>query len=135
MNRVELIGRLVRDPELKYTPGTGTAVATFSIAVDRRYSKNGQKEADFIRIIAWGKQAENVATYMTKGRLIGISGRIQTNSYENKDGEKRYSFDVVADEVNFLDKAKPQTQPVNNDITQGDFPEDMMPVDNKDIPF
>lgn len=135
MNRVELIGRLVRDPELKYTPGNGTAVTTFSIAVDRRYSKNGQKEADFIRIIAWGKQAENVATYMTKGRLIGISGRIQTNSYENKDGEKRYSFDIVADEVNFLDKAKPQAQSDNNNIAQGDFPEDMMPVDNKDIPF
>lgn len=147
MNRVVLIGRLVRDPELKYTPGTGTAVATFSIAVDRRFSKNGQKEADFIRIVAWGKTAELVAQYMSKGRKIGVSGRIQTNSYETKDGEKRTSFDVVAEEVEFLDRASGNGSGTrNNDADTGytgfpdepaggDFGGDMTPVDDKDIPF
>ena len=147
MNRVVLIGRLVRDPELKYTPGTGTAVATFSIAVDRRFSKNGQKEADFIRIVAWGKTAELVAQYMSKGRKIGVSGRIQTSSYETKDGEKRTSFDVVAEEVEFLDKVSGNGSVMrNNDSVCGyinfsdepardDFGGDMTPVDDKDIPF
>lgn len=147
MNRVVLIGRLVRDPELKYTPGTGTAVATFSIAVDRRFSKNGQKEADFIRIVAWGKTAELVAQYMSKGRKIGVSGRIQTSSYETKDGEKRTSFDVVAEEVEFLDKASGNGTGMRNNDSDGgynnysdepardDFGGDMTPVDDKDIPF
>lgn len=103
MNKTILIGRLTKDPELKYTPGTGTAVTTFTLAVDRRFSKDGQKEADFISIVVWGKQAESTATYMNKGKMMGISGRIQTRSYDAKDGTKRYITEVVADEVQFLE--------------------------------
>ena len=103
MNKCTLIGRLTKDPELKFTPGTGTAVATFNIAVDRRFTKDGQKEADFIPIVVWGKQAESTANYMTKGKLIGIAGRIQTRSYDVKDGTKRYITEVVAEEVQFLE--------------------------------
>jgi len=103
MNKVVLIGRLTKDPELKFTPGTGTAVATFTLAVDRRFSKDNQKEADFIPIVVWGKQAESTANYMSKGKLMGISGRIQTRTYDGKDGSKRYVTEVVADEVQFLE--------------------------------
>ena len=104
MNRVNLIGRLTKDPELRFTPGTGMAVSTFTIAIDRRKAnKEGKKEADFIPIVVWGKQGENVANYMSKGRLIGISGRIQTRNYEGKDGIRRYVTEIVADEVQFLD--------------------------------
>ncbi len=103
MNKVVLIGRLTKDPELKFTPGSGTAVATFTLAVDRRFSKDGQREADFIPIVVWGKQAESTANYMSKGKLMGVSGRIQTRSYDAKDGTKRYVTEVVAEEVQFLE--------------------------------
>src|ERR1035437_6650759 len=98
MNKVTLIGRLTKDPELKFTPGTGTAVANFTIAVDRRMpNKDGQREADFINIVVWNKPAENTANYMHKGSLIAISGRIQVRNYDAKDGTKRYVTEVVAD--------------------------------------
>lgn len=103
MNNVTLIGRLTKDPDLKFTPGTGTAVATFNIAVNRRYKKEGQAEADFIPVVVWGKIAESTANYMRKGKLIGINGRIQTRSYYAKDGSKRYVTEVVAEEVEFLE--------------------------------
>lgn len=136
MNRVVLIGRLARDPELKYLPGNGTANCTFSIAVDRRVKQGEEKKADFIRIVAWGKTAELVAQYMSKGRKIGISGRIQTSSYETKDGEKRTSFDVVAEEVEFLDKAQgPQSNQNQNSYENGDFGGDMQAVPDSEIPF
>lgn len=136
MNKVVLIGRLTKEPELRFTQGSGKAVATFTIAVDRRFSKDGQKEADFIPIVVWGKQAESTANYMSKGKLIGIAGRIQTRNYEAKDGTKKYITEIVADEVQFLewgDKtsqgSKPQSN--NNDM----FGEDITPVDDGDIPF
>ena len=88
---------------MKYTPGTGKSVCTFTLAVDRRFQKDGNKEADFIPIVVWGKQAESTANYMTKGRLMGVSGRIQTRSYDAKDGTKRYVTEVVADVVQFLE--------------------------------
>lgn len=103
MNKVILIGRAARDPELKFTPGTGTAVCTLTIAVDRPYSKDKQKEADFVPIVIWGKQAENTASYVAKGKLLGVSGRIQVRNYDAKDGSKRYVTEVVADEVQFLE--------------------------------
>lgn len=97
MNRVELIGRLTRDPELSYTPNTQTAVASMTIAVDRP-KKNGESQgADFIRIKAFGKVAENVHKYMVKGRMISVCGRIQTGSYKNKEGQTVYTTEVVAD--------------------------------------
>lgn len=107
MNKVFLIGRLTRDPELKFTPGTGNAVATFSLAVDRNYvGQSGQREADFINIVCWRKLAEHVANNLGKGRLVAVSGRIETRSYQAQDGSKRYVTEVVADEVKFLDWPK-----------------------------
>ena len=110
MNNVVLIGRLTRDPELRYIPGSGQAVTKFSLAVDKGLSKDKKQEmesqnkptADFINIVVWGKQAENAANYLVKGRLVGVQGRIQTGSYDDKDGKKVYSFDVVAKNVEFL---------------------------------
>lgn len=103
MNKVFLIGRLTRDPELRYT-SSNIAVATFSIAVDRNFSNAaGEREADFINIVVWRKQAENVKNCMHKGSQVAIDGRIQTRSYDDTDGKKRYVTEVVADNVQFLD--------------------------------
>lgn len=101
MNSVVLTGRLTRDPEVRYT-ASQTAVATFTLAVDRPYSKDKENNADFIRITSFGKQAEFVEKYLQKGRLIGVSGRIQTGSYQAQDGSTRYTTDVVADRIEFL---------------------------------
>lgn len=133
MNRVVLIGRLTKNPELRFTPGTGLAVSTFTIAVDRRVNKEGKKETDFIPIVVWGKQGENVANYMSKGKLIGISGRIQTRNYEGKDGIKRYVTEIVADEVQFLERSdNSNTTPNNNNYDDGwNDPVD----DSEEVPF
>lgn len=112
MNLVMLIGRLTRDPELRYLPGTGTAVATFSLAVNRELSKEkkqemeskGQPTADFINIVVWGKQAENCVNYLAKGSLAAVQGRIQSRSYEAKDGTRRYVTEVIASQVEFLER-------------------------------
>jgi single-strand DNA-binding protein len=101
MNNVVLIGRLTKDPEVKYIPQSETAVANFTLAVDRPMTK--EKKADFIRIVCFGKTAEICERYLTKGRLIGIQGRIQTGSYKTSTGETRYTTDVYADRVKFLD--------------------------------
>ena len=102
LNHVILIGRLTKDPELKYTP-SGTAVASFTLAVDRfRKNADGEKEADFIPIIAWQKQAENCAEYLRKGSLAAVEGRINVRSYEDKEGKKRWVTEVVAEAVKFL---------------------------------
>lgn len=107
LNKVVLIGRLTRDPELKFTPGSGVAVASFTIAVDRNFvNQSGQREADFIPIICWRKLAENVANNLGKGRLVAVSGRIQTRTYQAQDGSKRYVTEIIADEVQFLDWPK-----------------------------
>lgn len=98
-----MIGRLTKDPELRYTP-SGIPMARFTIAVNRTFSnQDGEREADFIGCIAWRKQAENLANFMKKGALIGIEGRIQTGSFEGQDGKRVYTTDVVADSVQFLE--------------------------------
>ena len=104
MNKVELVGRLTRDPEIKYSTGeNANAVARFSIAVNRRFKNAaGEYEADFPSCVAFGKTAEFVDKWFNKGDLIGVVGRIQTGSYTNKDGIKVYTTDVVADEVEFV---------------------------------
>lgn len=133
MNRVVLIGRLTKDPDLQFLPGNGTAVTKFTLAVDRRFKKEGQQEADFVPIVVWNKQAESAANYLNKGKLVGISGRIQTRNYEAKDGTRRYVTEVVADEVQFLewgDKKQDQQHKENPDI-----PDDITPIDDGDIPF
>ena len=102
MNKVFLIGRLTRNPELRYT-GNNTPVATFSLAVNRTFSnQQGEREADFINIVVWRKQAENVKNYLTQGSQVAIDGRIQTRSYDDNNGQKRYVTEVVADNVEFL---------------------------------
>ena len=134
MNKINLIGRLCAEPELKYTPGAGTAVLTVTLAVDRRFNKEGQKEADFIPVVIWGKQAESTAQYVSKGKLIGISGRIQTRNYDHKDGYKVYVTEVVAEEVQFLEWANDKNSSSANNSTQSDY-EDMTPIDDEDLPF
>lgn len=139
MNKVVLIGRLARDPSLKFIPGNGTAVTTVTLAVDKYNASTGQREADFISVTIWGKQAENTANYMTKGSLMAISGRIQTRSYDGKDGSKRYVTEVVANEVSFLSYRKGEqanSSDANNIYDNPpDFDADMTPVDDGDIPF
>lgn len=103
INRVVLVGRLTKDPELRYTPN-GIAVATFTLAVNRTFaSQSGEREADFINCVVWRKQAENMANYLRKGSLTGIEGRIQTRSYDNQEGKRVYVTEVVADSVQFLE--------------------------------
>ncbi len=103
MNSVVLIGRLTRDPEIRYAAATQTAVVTFNIAVDRPVRAGGEKQADFPRITVFGRQAENCERYLAKGRLVGVQGRLQTGSYQNRDGVTVYTTDVVADRVEFLE--------------------------------
>ncbi len=108
MNKSILIGRLVRDPVLSYT-GSGHAVANFTLAVDRPYTNQaGEREADFIDIVAWRKLAEVCANHLTKGRLVAVEGRLQIRSYEDKEGIRRKVAEIVADQVQFLDSAKGQ---------------------------
>ena len=127
-----LIGRLTREPELRYTPGSGTAVTTCSLAVDRRPTKEGKKEADFINCVAFGRVAENIAQYVTKGRMFAIAGRIQSSSYEGKDGTKRYRTDVVIEEIQFIDSRKEQ-QPKQEGTYEYD--ENIIPIDDGEMPF
>lgn len=103
INRVVLVGRLTRDPELRYTPN-GVPVANFTLAVNRTFTnQQGEREADFINCIVWRKAAENVANFLKKGSLAGVDGRIQTRSYENAEGKRVYVTEVVADTVQFLE--------------------------------
>jgi len=104
LNRAILIGRLTRDPELRYTP-SGVAVASFTIAVDRsRTNAQGERETDFIPIVVWQKQAENCANYLGKGSLVAVDGRIQVRSYDGKDGVRRWMTEIIAENVRFLDR-------------------------------
>jgi single-strand DNA-binding protein len=102
MNKVVLIGRLTRDPELRYT-GSNTPVASFTLAVNRNFSnQQGEREADFINVVVWRKQAENVKNYLTQGSQAAVEGRIQTRSYDDQNGQRRYVTEVIADNVEFL---------------------------------
>ena len=102
MNKVILIGRLARDPEMSTTP-SGVATRSFTIAVQRNYANaQGDREADFISCVAWRKQAENIAKYCSKGSQVAVEGRIQTRNYDAQDGTKRYVTEVIADNVSFL---------------------------------
>lgn len=133
MNNVSIIGRLTKDIELRYTPQQ-TAVAQFSIAINRGKDKNGDdKGADFPRIIVFGRMAENCERYLKKGRLVGIQGRIQTGSYKNKNGDTVYTTEVVANNVEFLewgdDKKNEQKE------QQEDVPEGFAAIDDEECPF
>lgn len=139
MNNVVLIGRLTKDPDLRYLK-SGTALCKFGLAVDKGLSKDkkqemeskGQHTADFINISAWGKMAENCANYLAKGRLVGIQGRIQTGSYTTDDGSRRYTFEVVANNVEFLEWGNKENKSDDNSWDGG--MEGFYPTSD-DIPF
>lgn len=136
MNNVSLIGRLTADPELKNSQN-GTSYVRFSIAVDRQYSKDKEKQTDFINIVAWKGTAEFVCKYFTRGQRIGITGRIQTGSYTDQNGNKRSSFDVVANDVEFVER-KQSTYIGNNDVPdQNDSNTNSLvqALNDEDLPF
>lgn len=153
INRVVLVGRLTKDPELRQTP-SGLSVATFTIATNRTFSnQSGERVADFVPCVVWRKQAENVAQYVGKGSLIGVEGRLQTRTYDAQDGSKRFVMEVVADSVQFLESRQTANhrqqemmqQPVSNN--QGtktsnandvpfDFDDDAsFDISDDDLPF
>lgn len=110
LNRVILVGRITKDPELKRTQ-TNIAVVSFTLAIDRQFTnEQGERQADFIQCVVWRKQAENVAQYVKKGALLGVDGRIQTRTYEGPNGETRYITEVLCDSVQFLETKKSQEQ-------------------------
>ena len=118
INRVVLTGRLTRDVELRYTQG-GAAVATFTLAVDRRFTnKSGEREADFISCVIWRKSAENFANFFHKGSLVGIEGRIQTRNYENQQGQRVYVTEVVVEDFSFLE---PRSRNANNNAGNNNY--------------
>lgn len=128
MNKVILIGRLTRDPELRHTP-QGTAVCQITVAVNRRGAQPGQQDADFINVSVWGVQAENVARYMAKGRQVAVEGRIQTRNYDDKDGKKVYVTEVIATNVQFLDsKGSGSDSSVSNSQPSNSFNFNQSPI-------
>ena len=106
MNKVILMGRLTRDPEVRYTTNTNALVCSYSLAVNRRFKTEGQPDADFINIVTWGKTAEFCSKYFTKGQQVGVIGRMQTRNYDDKDGKKVYVTEVVAEEAYFADSKR-----------------------------
>lgn len=137
MNRVCLVGRLTAKPELRYT-GSNTAYTRFTVAVNRTFQNaQGEREADFINIVAWRRQAENITNYLDKGSQVSIDGRIQTGSFTDKDGNKRYTTEVVADNVQFLDTKRNQNSQTPYDYRDAPAPEEPVQnnVDVDDDPF
>ena len=144
MNNVVLIGRLTRDPEVRYISESQMAVATFTVAIDRPVRQGQEKKTDFPRVTVFGKQAENCERFIGKGRLVGIQGRIQTGSYTNNDGQTVYTTDVIADRVEFLDYGDKNGQNANKNVSQGNpqsnpeamgIPEGFRAIQDDDIPF
>ena len=132
INAVVLVGRLTRDPELKYTQ-SGLAYLRFILAVNRR-AKNGEQEADFITCVAWRKQAENMANYLSKGSLVGVEGRIQTGSYE-KDGQRIYTTDIVVNNVQFLESRRDSTNAAPHAFPPSTESATSFEVVDDDLPF
>ncbi|WXR62854.1 single-stranded DNA-binding protein [Peptostreptococcaceae bacterium AGR-M142] len=147
MNQVIIIGRLTRDPELRYIPGSGRPVASFSVAVQRPFAnKDGVREADFFNVQSWGKQAENCANYLAKGRLVAVSGRLQTRKYQTQNGENRVATEIISDKVEFLEwgdqgnKGNSNLNSNNNEFEKtfeptGNDPDGFEALDDDDIPF
>ncbi|MEK8133132.1 single-stranded DNA-binding protein [Paenibacillus filicis] len=135
LNRVILIGRLTKDPELRYTPA-GVAVTQFTLAVDRPFTNQGQREADFIPVVTWRQLAETCANYLRKGRLTAVEGRIQIRNYDNNEGKRVYVTEVIADNVRFLESANSGNRG-GSETNQDPFQVDGRPVDisQDDLPF
>ena len=137
LNSVCLVGRMTDNAELRYTPNN-QAVATFRLAVNRPFkSQNGEREADFINCVIWRQQAENLANWAKKGALIGITGRIQTRSYENQQGQRVYVTEVVAENFQLLEFNKQNNQGHSQGQSQPDFSRQAEPfsIDESDLPF
>jgi len=144
INNVVLVGRMTKDPELKYTQG-GVAVTRFTLAVNRPFTnQQGQREADFVNCVTWRKQAENTANFLRKGSLAGIEGRIQTSNFEGKDGNRVFMTEVVVESVQFLEPKKDNQSPSPNVPPQNDQqysnqnnqqPNEPMTVSDDDLPF
>lgn len=141
MNKVVLIGNLTKDVELKNTQGNGTAVATINLAVENYNFQTKKKGADFIPVVVWGKQAENLSKYCSKGSKIAVSGRITQRSYDAKDGTKRYVIEVVADNFNgieFLNKSNSAGES-NSNTGNSEYDSNSnwegTPIDDGDMPF
>lgn len=132
MNNVILIGRLVREPELRYTSGSQMAVCKFTLAIDRRVRQGEEKKADFPNVICFGKTAENCEKFLAKGRRVAVQGRLQTGSYE-KDGVKHYTTDVIADNVEFLEWGEKNGENAKESRSEP-VPEGFAALD-EDIPF
>lgn len=129
MNKVVLIGRLTRNPEIKYTQATNTLVATFTLAINRRYVKQGEeRQADFINVVAFGKTGEFVEKYFTKGQQIGVTGRLQSRNYEDNNGSTHYITEVIAEELDFADSKKESSETYEEPI-------DNISNSNNDLPF
>ncbi|APB77426.1 primosomal replication protein N [Paenibacillus polymyxa] len=140
LNRVILIGRLTKDPELRYTP-SGVAVTQFTLAVDRPFtSQGGEREADFLPIVTWRQLAETCANYLKKGRLTAVEGRVQVRNYENNEGKRVYVTEIVADNVRFLESSKNDSGGIQQPSTRNNndpFSDDGKPIDiaDEDLPF
>lgn len=150
MNKVVLVGRLTKDPELRFAAGSGTAVSRFTVAVNRQFKKD---ETDFINCVAFGKTAEIISQYLTKGKQIAVSGSIRTGSYDAPDGSKRYTTDVAVDSFDFIDSnggsrdssdsnyggynnsRSDYSAPANDVFGGAGFNDDITPVDDGDMPF
>lgn len=148
MNKVVLVGRLTRDPELRFAAGSGNAVSRFTVAVNRQFKRD---ETDFINCVAFGKTAETISQYFTKGKQIAVSGSIRTGSYDAQDGTKRYTTDVAVDTFDFIDSNNSNrdnggydggynsnsdySAPANDPFGGAGFNDDITPVDDGDMPF
>ena len=134
MNKVVLIGRVCKDPELTYTAGNGTAVCKFNLAVTRQFKKD---ETDFLNCIAFGKAGETIAQYITKGRQLAVTGNIRTGSYDAKDGTKRYTTEIVVEGFEFIGSNKSDNQGgPSQGNNQDSFYDDITPIDDEDgMPF
>ena len=137
MNRIILMGRLVKDPDVKVTT-SGKTVCTFTLAVDRLFAgKDGKREADFINIQTWNKTAETVGNYVSKGQRLLVEGRLQIRSYDGKDGQKHYATEVIADRVEFIERKEKNAQTENMTPKQGfeGMGQDVTQTFNEEIPF
>jgi single-strand DNA-binding protein len=136
MNKSILMGRLTKDPEMRYTSNNNTAVCSFTLAVDRRFSRQGEeKQADFIPIVAWSKQAEFCGKYFQKGSKIVVVGRIQVRTWDDNDGNKRYVTEVVAEEVYFAESKKREASQAKDNSEYGSQ-DGFYPMDDSDeLPF
>lgn len=136
INRVVLVGRVTKDPDLRKTQ-SGVSVVSFTIACNRRVKQKGQPDADFINCVAWNKTAEFMAQYVRKGALLGLEGRIQTRSYDDRDGKRVYVIEVVADNVQFLESKK-QAENVGNEaypVQNNECADYTAEIPTDDLPF